>query len=54
MNHNTDHIYCKTKKEQQKPFMISVSEAIIYKNTMMIKFLNTTVAKITVVCIFWP
>lgn len=31
--------------------MVPVTQAIVHKNTMMVKFLNTTVAKITMVCI---
>jgi len=32
--------------------MISVSKTIIYKNAMMIKFLNTSITKVTMLSVF--
>lgn len=34
--------------------MIAVTKAIIHKYAMMIKFLDASITKITVVCIFRP
>ena len=34
--------------------MVTVPEAIVYEDTVMVEFLDTFVAEVAVVCLFWP
>ena len=33
--------------------MVFVAKTVVYKNTVMIEFLDASVAKVTVFCVFW-
>lgn len=34
--------------------MVSVAKAVVYEDAVMVEFLNAAVAKVAVVCVFWP
>lgn len=33
--------------------MVFVAKTVVYKNTVMIEFLDASVAEVTVFCVFW-
>jgi hypothetical protein len=47
-----NHEYCKREQQKYKPFVVSVAEAIVHEDAVVIKFLNASVAEVTVVSIF--
>ena len=49
-----DHVNGETDKKEKEPLVIAVAETIIYEHTVVVKFLNTSVAKVAVVCVFRP
>lgn len=34
--------------------MIAVAQAIVNEYTVMVKLLHTTIAKVAMICVFWP
>jgi hypothetical protein len=49
-----DHVDGETDKKEDEPLVVAVAETVIYEHTVVVKFLNTSVAEVAVVCVFGP
>lgn len=52
MAEDAHHPDSEKQKEQQEKLVVSVSQAVVYKCAVMVEFLNTSIAEITVHRVF--
>lgn len=52
MHKKSKHVKSEANEKKQKPLVVTVAHTVVYEHTVVVEFLDTSVTKITVLCIF--